>query len=777
MSDTGAAAIVERRGYDDGVELGGRFELLSLLGEGGMGAVWRARDRELDELVALKLIRSELARIGDIVDRFRGEVKLARRVTHRHVARIYELGNADGVAYYTMELIEGRSLAARLRAEGRVPWREAVAIAAAIAEGLDAAHAVGVVHRDVKPDNVLLEDGGRVVLTDFGIAAARASAGGAVAGTPAYMAPEQAAGEPPTAAADVYSVGVVLYEMLTGVPPWRGTPAEIFAARSARDSLEPAVPEVDPALVDVVRRTTMRDPAHRVRSAAELRGLLARWVDGAAPAHRPARRRSDAAVRDLVVEPPRGDDPRRYIVDAVYEQLVARLSQLPRARVVACWRPEHRANVAAVARVTLEDGAIVVRGADAAGAELMMVRLPVSAHEARAGGAAAASALAASLGLAEDEHPGASVPAEALDLYLKARRQVRRLSSRAVREAVELYDQALALAPRDPRILAGRAMAVARSVFAAGPGGTALAAASAAATESLVRAPELAETHIAAGQVALHHGDVVACAQHMRRAIAMAPQAAEAHEWLGRLLLEAGYLDDGIARVETALSLDPRLELAQWEIARAYALEGDWERYDHVTQALIGEERLNNTPLAARFAGWRGDREKAARMLRASAVSDTETGFGGDFFRLMSAAMLGDWAGQREALLAIAASPGQASARRNAAFCQLVSEAAGGSGDIEGCVTALGHAMAHGFFDLHWLDKCPVLEVPRQAGALAPFRPPVAARAQRILDALFGESPSHNATADTMFATPSGDATAAGTQPTDPHTRSNSTWR
>jgi serine/threonine-protein kinase len=670
-----------------------------------------------------------------------------------------------------MELIEGRSLAARLRAEGRLPWREAVAITAAIADGLDAAHAVGVVHRDIKPDNVLLEDGGRVVITDFGIAAARASAGSGIAGTPAYMAPEQAAGEPPSAAADVYSVGVVLYEMLTGVPPWRGTTAEIFAARGAHEALElGALPDLEPAVADVVRRATARDPALRLRSAAELRGLLARWVDAAPAANRPARRRSDAAVRDLVVEAVTGDGERRHIADAVYEQVVARLSQVPRARVVTAWKTEQRASVACVVRIAEDGDAITVNACGTAG-ELVSLRLPATATEAAAGGIAAAAAIAASLGLADDESHPVATPPEALELYLQGRRLGRRLAARAILDALRLHERALALAPHDHRILAGHAMALARAVFVSKPDREPLDAAAAAAADAMVRAPERVETHIAAGQVALHQGDVVAAAGRLRHAIAIAPQAAEAHEWLGRLLLEAGHVDDGIARLETALSLDPRLELVQWEIARAAALEGDWDRYDMIARALIGDKRLNSTPWAARFASWRGDREGALAVLRASDPQDAQTGFGPEFFRRIGAAMTGAWDENRDALLAMAAAPGQASERRNSMIGQLVAEAAGGVGDIETCATALGHAMGHGFFDLHWLDKCPLLAKPRAAGVLDAMRPPVVARAQRILDALYGDSPSHNATADTMFATPSGDPTASS------QSRINSTWR
>ncbi|HVV86070.1 MAG TPA: serine/threonine-protein kinase, partial [Kofleriaceae bacterium] len=217
-----------------GRTLGGRFELLALLGQGGMGAVYRARDRELDEVVALKVVRGDLATQPEVLARFRYEVKLARRVTHRNVARIFEAGTLDGVAFFTMELVDGEALTTRIRAQGRLPVPRAVAVAVELLDGLAAAHHAGVIHRDIKPDNLLVDRDGRVVITDFGIAATRAVASDVIAGTPTYMAPEQAEGTVVTAAADVYAAGVVLAEMLTGAPPWSGTTREILTAKRGR---------------------------------------------------------------------------------------------------------------------------------------------------------------------------------------------------------------------------------------------------------------------------------------------------------------------------------------------------------------------------------------------------------------------------------------------------------------------------------------------------------------------------------------------------------------
>ncbi|MEZ4294572.1 MAG: serine/threonine-protein kinase [Polyangiaceae bacterium] len=255
--------------------------MLGLLGAGGMGNVYRARDLELGEEVALKMLRPEIVSNPTALDRFRLEVKLSRRVTHPHVARMFDIGEHGGERYLTMELIDGPPLSALLQRDGRLPVERAISIACGVCEGLSAAHAANVIHRDLKPDNVLLAKDGRTVVTDFGIAQAvgaeqtRFSSG--FVGTPAYMSPEQVEGRAAGPAADLYALGAMLFEMVTGDVPWTGD--SVFAVAAARLLHPPPDPgerrpDLPRELIAAIRTLLARAPEDRYPTAAAARDAL-----------------------------------------------------------------------------------------------------------------------------------------------------------------------------------------------------------------------------------------------------------------------------------------------------------------------------------------------------------------------------------------------------------------------------------------------------------------------------------------------------------------------
>src|ERR1700689_563282 len=207
-----------------GTILGTRYEILQMLGQGGMGAVYKARDKELDRFLALKVIRPELAVHPDILHRFKQELILARQVTHKNVIRIFDLGQADGIKFITMEYIEGEDLQGLLRRKKKLEPAEAATIMAQVCRALEAAHSEGVIHRDLKPQNIMLDKTGRVYVMDFGIARSLVTKGmtqtGALIGTPDYMSPEQAKGLTLDVRSDLFTVGIIFYEVLSGQSPF-----------------------------------------------------------------------------------------------------------------------------------------------------------------------------------------------------------------------------------------------------------------------------------------------------------------------------------------------------------------------------------------------------------------------------------------------------------------------------------------------------------------------------------------------------------------------------
>ena len=273
--------------------IGGRYRIERPLGHGGMATVYLGRDTELERPVAIKLLAESLAGDDEFRRRFVREAKLAARLSDPNVVSIYDAGEDDGRPYIVMEHVDGETFADLLARRGRLPPDEARELAAQAASGLAHAHEAGLVHRDVKPQNLILRRDGTVKIVDFGIARAAETTitqTGTVLGTAAYLAPEQALGKKVTAAADVYSLGAVLYELLTGRPPFEFESLADLAAQQARMEITPVrelAPDVPPELEDVVMRCLARNPAYRPASAGELARLLSGGEEPTQPLHRP----------------------------------------------------------------------------------------------------------------------------------------------------------------------------------------------------------------------------------------------------------------------------------------------------------------------------------------------------------------------------------------------------------------------------------------------------------------------------------------------------------
>ncbi len=276
---------------EPGTILAARYEILTVLGTGGMGSVYKAQDRELDRLVALKVIRPELARNTAIVDRFKQELRLSVKVTHRNVVRMYDLAEDSGLRFVTMEMVEGRDLRSIMEERGKMPSDETVEILQQICFALEAAHSVGILHRDLKPQNVMRENSGRVVVMDFGLARTMEGDGmtqsGALVGTMEYMSPEQALGKDLDQRSDIFALGLIGYEMLTGVMPFRAESAIASLLKRTRDRAEPLITldaTIPGALSDIIAKCLETDVELRYKNVGEVLHDLEAWRGKAAAA-------------------------------------------------------------------------------------------------------------------------------------------------------------------------------------------------------------------------------------------------------------------------------------------------------------------------------------------------------------------------------------------------------------------------------------------------------------------------------------------------------------
>src|SRR5947209_1061547 len=255
-----------------------RYRIIALLGKGGMGEVYRQYDPTLGQAVALKFLPDTAASDEGMLDRFRNEVRIARRISHPNVCRVYDVGDVDGQTFFTMEYVDGEDLASLLRRIGRLPQDKAVEISRQLCAGLAAAHGKGVLHRDLKPANIMLDGRGQVVITDFGLAGVADDIRGPEvrSGTPAYMAPEQLSGKEVTLRSDIYALGLVLYEIFTGK---RAFAEKVAGAIQHHDDRTPSRPssvvkDLDPVIEKVILRCLETDPAARPATALAVAAAL-----------------------------------------------------------------------------------------------------------------------------------------------------------------------------------------------------------------------------------------------------------------------------------------------------------------------------------------------------------------------------------------------------------------------------------------------------------------------------------------------------------------------
>jgi serine/threonine protein kinase/tetratricopeptide (TPR) repeat protein len=350
-----------KQAFPKGRLLAGRFVVLEEIGTGGMGTVYRVIDRKVGEEMALKVLRPEVAASPSIVERFKNELKLARRISHMNVCRLFDLHEEAGTFFITMEYVRGKNLKTLIQSEGRLTAQRARDLARQIAEGLSEAHRLGVIHRDLKPQNIMIDDQGNVRIMDFGIAREAAgpdlTAAGMMVGTPHYMSPEQAAGESVDGRTDIYSLGAILYEMVTGQPPFEGATGLAVAmkhrtepARHPRE-FNSAIPE---ELDRLIFKCLAKKKEERFQSVEELLAELAGGGQSAAapssaipPASTPAAPARPAAtmsagerecIGSIAVLPFKDMSQQRdqgFLCEGLAEELINALAQVKGLKVSA----------------------------------------------------------------------------------------------------------------------------------------------------------------------------------------------------------------------------------------------------------------------------------------------------------------------------------------------------------------------------------------------------------------------------------------------------------
>lgn len=755
-----------------GATFANRYVVERLLGRGGMGTVWAAIDRHLGEIVALKVLDGAVGALA--IERFRREVRLARRVTHHNVARIYDIGEHAGTQYLTMELVRGRSLAAILARDGVLAIDRAVAIARQIADGLAAAHHAGIVHRDLKPANVLIADRtrddepevGRVVVTDFGIAfgitdTTRLTVDrAALLGTPAYMAPEQVRGEDVDARTDVYALGLVLYEMLTAVLPFKGdTALQSAIARLDRAPVDPREhANVPDAIADLILRCLRLVPSERPADSRAFLGALDRAAstDAVTLDRTPIASVPVPAVATgvrLAVLPLRyrGPDADAYMAETLSDELVDLLSATRGLRVMASGATSKYAGVRDPFVVGRElDVDVVVDGTvQRAGttvrisARLIDVGSGFQTWNGRFDGELQdvfelqdlmAKKIAETLRLElETDRLRGDAPAAAIELYLRARALTRRMSARTINaeDVVPLYDECLALAPGFAPALAGRATACLRGWFRPdGIGDARERAARDAVAAAKAGAPGLPETHLALARLAVLDGRYRDAAGSLGEALRIAPTYPEAHEYFGSLLCEAGRPERGIHHLRLAAELDPGASFGLLTAATHHALRGERAEADALIARLREDPSVSSAAVRAteiRIAAWFGDTALTQDLAR----RELDRGTGVTLFREMLRAYVGD-VPARDAVQRLRAALANANPRFRAMYDQFSTEALCMQGEREAAWASLQQAAHTILVDLHWLDRCPVIAPLRGEPGFAAIREVVRLRAESI---------------------------------------------
>ncbi len=668
--DVAAGMLAEEQAHSVIGRTLGHYRMLSLLGAGGMGEVYRARDTRLDRDVAVKILPERLAENPEALRRFEREAKAVAALSHPNILAIHDFGAEQGVSYAVTELLEGATLRERL-GQSALDWRETVRIGTAIAEGLTAAHAKGIIHRDLKPENIFLTSDGQVKILDFGIARVKREVSaeaetltwadttkpGTVMGTIGYMSPEQVRGEQADAPSDIFSLGSVLYEMVSGRRPFaRATTAEMIAAILDAEAppLAQTGKKVPEALERVIRHCLEKKPGERYQSARDLAfDLKAAPGGGSITAPARARRRTpvavwlgaavvglllasalllylivwrEKAIDSLAVLPlanASGDANLEYLSDGITESLINSLSQLPQLRVMARGtvfsykgkevdprKVGQELNVRAVFTGkmvqrgdTLNIQADLVNASD--GSQIWGDRYTRKLTDAQAIQEEITKQISERLRLKlsgaqrqritkrHTENP------EAYQLYLKGRYYSNQFTTEGLKKGIEHMNRAVEADPAYALAHAGLSASYFDASNIVFPADEALPKVKAAALRALQLDETLAEAHTSMALFKERYElDWVEAEKGYKRAMELNPNYARAYQWYGSYLVEQGRLDEAIAAITRARELDPLTPYTSSTLAWIHYLA---RRPDEAISQLQKMIRMDPSFLVARY--------------------------------------------------------------------------------------------------------------------------------------------------------------------------------
>ena len=638
-----------------------RYALERELGRGGAATVYLAEDRKHRRPVAVKVLRPDLgSQLGK--ERFSREIAIAAQLSHPHILPFIDSGEAAGLLYYITPYITGESLRQRLDREHQLPMRDAVRIAREVAAALDFAHRQGFIHRDVKPENILLSDD-HAVVADFGIARALAEAGGGEAiterglaiGTPEYMSPEQASAEGELSArSDLYSLGCMLYEMLAGQPPFTGPNARRILARHVAERPRPlraARPDTPPAVEEAVMRLLAKDPAERFGTGAEVVAALQDGRD-AAP------RAPFGLARFIAVLPFANASPEpgtEYLSDGITDELISALTKVEGLRVASRTsvfalkgKPQDvRATGALLGVSAVLEGTVRQAGdrlrvtasltATDDGRQLWSERYDRPVGDVFAIQDDIAQTIVTTLRatyLADLAEPAPTQHTESLEaygLYLKGRYSWNKRSLTGAAEAITYFEQAIVADPRFALAYAGLADAYALQVdYRGAPVREGFELAKRYARQALALDPTLAEVHSSLGWVLfIYDWDWDAATAAFQRALELDPGYATAHQWYSFVVMTQRSIDLALVEGHTALELDPASTSIRRSLGWLYYYA---RRYDdalrHLRRAIAMDPTSEeNYRMLGRVHTQRGEYAEAERALREAVSLSPETAY------------------------------------------------------------------------------------------------------------------------------------------------------